>query len=116
MENKLWNLRVKETDISSYTTRFNELVLLCPGMVPTEQKKMEAYIRGLRSKQEQREKLITRKGSRRTSKEAVVVVVEITIVTTGANAQPIVTCYGCGEKGHIKANCPAKNNPGERPH
>ncbi|GJS10828.1 putative reverse transcriptase domain-containing protein [Tanacetum coccineum] len=34
------------------------------------------------------------------------------VVATGANAQPIVTCYGCGEKGHIKANCPAKNNPG----
>ncbi|GJT24989.1 putative reverse transcriptase domain-containing protein [Tanacetum coccineum] len=47
MENELWNLRVKETDISSYTTRFNELVLLCPGMVPTEQKKIKAYIRGL---------------------------------------------------------------------
>ncbi|GJZ78903.1 putative reverse transcriptase domain-containing protein [Tanacetum coccineum] len=91
MENELWNLRVKETDISSYTTRFNELVLLCLGMVPTEQKKIEAYIRGLsenikgevtsseptllnksvrmahinwkrRSKQEQREKLRTRKG------------------------------------------------------
>ncbi|GJT80561.1 putative reverse transcriptase domain-containing protein [Tanacetum coccineum] len=47
MEYELWNLRVKDTDISSYTTRFNELVLLCPGMVPTEQKKVEAYIRGL---------------------------------------------------------------------
>nr|GEV30999.1 hypothetical protein [Tanacetum cinerariifolium] len=33
------------------------------------------------------------------------------VVATGANAQPIVTCYGCGEKGHIKANCPARNNP-----
>ncbi|GJT95293.1 putative reverse transcriptase domain-containing protein [Tanacetum coccineum] len=47
MENELWNLRVKETDISSYTTCFNELVLLCPEMVPTEQKKIEAYICGL---------------------------------------------------------------------
>nr|GEY86657.1 retrotransposon protein, putative, Ty3-gypsy subclass [Tanacetum cinerariifolium] len=33
------------------------------------------------------------------------------VVATGANAQPIVTCYGCGEKGHIKTNCPARNNP-----
>nr|GEY18357.1 hypothetical protein [Tanacetum cinerariifolium] len=33
------------------------------------------------------------------------------VVATGANAQPIVTCYGCGEKGHIKANYPARNNP-----
>nr|GFB38654.1 reverse transcriptase domain-containing protein [Tanacetum cinerariifolium] len=34
------------------------------------------------------------------------------VVATGANAQPIVTCYECGEKGHIKTNCPARNNPG----
>nr|GEZ46393.1 hypothetical protein [Tanacetum cinerariifolium] len=33
MEGELWNLRVKEMDISSYTTRFNELVILCTGMV-----------------------------------------------------------------------------------
>nr|GEZ74442.1 putative reverse transcriptase domain-containing protein [Tanacetum cinerariifolium] len=33
------------------------------------------------------------------------------VVATGANAQPIVTCYGCGDKGHIKTNCPTKNNP-----
>nr|GFC79335.1 putative reverse transcriptase domain-containing protein [Tanacetum cinerariifolium] len=26
----------------------------------------------------------------------------------GENAQPIITCYGCGEKGHIKANCPRR--------
>nr|GFB19282.1 hypothetical protein [Tanacetum cinerariifolium] len=47
MESELWNLRVKEMDISSYTTHFNELVILCPGMVPTERKKVEAYICGL---------------------------------------------------------------------
>nr|GEY61148.1 putative reverse transcriptase domain-containing protein [Tanacetum cinerariifolium] len=34
------------------------------------------------------------------------------VVATGANAQPVVTCYECGEKGHIKTNCPARNNPG----
>nr|GFA00098.1 retrotransposon protein, putative, Ty3-gypsy subclass [Tanacetum cinerariifolium] len=34
------------------------------------------------------------------------------VVATSANAQSIVTCYGCGEKGHIKTNCPAWNNPG----
>nr|GFA08691.1 putative reverse transcriptase domain-containing protein [Tanacetum cinerariifolium] len=33
------------------------------------------------------------------------------VVVTGANAQPIVTCYECGEKGHIKTNCPVRNNP-----
>nr|GEY48060.1 reverse transcriptase domain-containing protein [Tanacetum cinerariifolium] len=34
------------------------------------------------------------------------------MVAAGANAQPIVTCYECGEKGNIKTNCPARNNPG----
>nr|GEW95000.1 hypothetical protein [Tanacetum cinerariifolium] len=38
---------VKEMDISSYATCFNELVILYPGMVPTERKKVEAYIHGL---------------------------------------------------------------------
>nr|GEU51604.1 hypothetical protein [Tanacetum cinerariifolium] len=38
---------VKEMDISSYTTRFNELMILYPGMVPTKRKKVEAFIRRL---------------------------------------------------------------------
>nr|GEX23510.1 hypothetical protein [Tanacetum cinerariifolium] len=34
------------------------------------------------------------------------------VVVTGANAQPVVKCYGCRQKGHIKTNCPTRNNPG----
>ncbi|GKF26743.1 putative reverse transcriptase domain-containing protein [Tanacetum coccineum] len=47
MEVELWNLRVKDSNISAYTQRFNELILLCPDSVPNEKKKVEAYIRGL---------------------------------------------------------------------
>ncbi|GKC20639.1 putative reverse transcriptase domain-containing protein [Tanacetum coccineum] len=47
MEHELWNLKVKDFDISAYTQRFHELVQLCPEMVPTERKKIKAYIRGL---------------------------------------------------------------------
>ncbi|GKA47279.1 putative reverse transcriptase domain-containing protein [Tanacetum coccineum] len=47
MEVELWNLRVKDSNISAYTQRFNELVLLCLEMVPSEKKKVEAYLRGL---------------------------------------------------------------------
>ncbi|GKA59197.1 putative reverse transcriptase domain-containing protein [Tanacetum coccineum] len=47
MEVKLWNLRVKDSNIAAYTQRFNELVLLCPEMVPSEKKKVEAYVCGL---------------------------------------------------------------------
>ncbi|GJU53139.1 putative reverse transcriptase domain-containing protein [Tanacetum coccineum] len=47
MESELWNLKVKEYDITAYTAHFNKSVMLCPEMVPTEKKKIMAYIRGL---------------------------------------------------------------------
>ncbi|GKD32506.1 putative reverse transcriptase domain-containing protein, partial [Tanacetum coccineum] len=47
IEHELWNLKVKDYNITAYTTRFNELILLCPKMVPTKKKKVEAYIQGL---------------------------------------------------------------------
>nr|GEX83628.1 reverse transcriptase domain-containing protein [Tanacetum cinerariifolium] len=47
MEDELRSLKLRDTNISSYTQRFYELVLLCPEAVPTEKKKFEAYIKGL---------------------------------------------------------------------
>ena len=44
---ELWSLTMKGSDIVTYTARFNDLVALCPGMVPTEGKKIEWYIWGL---------------------------------------------------------------------
>ncbi|GJW79653.1 hypothetical protein Tco_0143628 [Tanacetum coccineum] len=41
------NAKVKDSNISAYTQRFNELVLLCPKMVPSKKKKVETYLRGL---------------------------------------------------------------------
>ncbi|GJS26060.1 putative reverse transcriptase domain-containing protein [Tanacetum coccineum] len=34
MENELWNLKVKGTNLIAYNQRFQELILLCPEMVP----------------------------------------------------------------------------------
>nr|GEX59591.1 putative reverse transcriptase domain-containing protein [Tanacetum cinerariifolium] len=47
MEQESWNLKVKDYNISTYTHYFNELALLCPIMVETKHKKIEAYIYGL---------------------------------------------------------------------
>ncbi|GKA86800.1 putative reverse transcriptase domain-containing protein [Tanacetum coccineum] len=47
LEQELYNLKLKGTDIDGYTNRFHELALLCPRIVDTEQVKMEQYIRGL---------------------------------------------------------------------
>ncbi|GJW54760.1 putative reverse transcriptase domain-containing protein [Tanacetum coccineum] len=32
-------------------------------------------------------------------------------VATSANAQPILKCHDCGEKGHTRNRCPKRNNP-----
>nr|GEU73391.1 hypothetical protein [Tanacetum cinerariifolium] len=48
LENELWNLC--GMDVASYTRRFQELTLLCPRMVPKENKKIERFIWGLPDK------------------------------------------------------------------
>nr|GFC55787.1 reverse transcriptase domain-containing protein [Tanacetum cinerariifolium] len=45
MEDELRSLKLRDTNIAAYTQRFHELVLLCPEAVPTEKKKVEAYIK-----------------------------------------------------------------------
>ncbi|GKC65206.1 putative nucleotidyltransferase, ribonuclease H [Tanacetum coccineum] len=47
MENKLWNLKVKGTNLTAYNQRFQELILLCPEMVPNPDRLLERYIEGL---------------------------------------------------------------------
>ncbi|GJV67568.1 reverse transcriptase domain-containing protein [Tanacetum coccineum] len=47
MENELWNLKVKGTDLTAYNQRFQELILLCPKMVPNADRLLECYIEGL---------------------------------------------------------------------
>ncbi|GJR61786.1 reverse transcriptase domain-containing protein [Tanacetum coccineum] len=44
LEQELYNLKLKGTDIDGYTNRFHELALLCPRMVEPEQVKVEQYI------------------------------------------------------------------------
>ncbi|GJT28288.1 reverse transcriptase domain-containing protein [Tanacetum coccineum] len=41
METELWNLVVKGNDLTAYTRRFQELVLLCTRMVPNEEDKVK---------------------------------------------------------------------------
>ncbi|GKE78457.1 putative reverse transcriptase domain-containing protein, partial [Tanacetum coccineum] len=44
LEQELYNLKLKGTDIDGYTNRFHELALLYPRMVKPEQVKVEQYI------------------------------------------------------------------------
>ncbi|GJS47125.1 putative reverse transcriptase domain-containing protein [Tanacetum coccineum] len=47
METELWNLTVKGNDLTAYTQRFQELILLCTRMVPDEEDRVERFIREL---------------------------------------------------------------------
>ncbi|GJU65971.1 ribonuclease H-like domain-containing protein [Tanacetum coccineum] len=47
MEIELWNLTVKGNDLTAYTQRFQELILLCTRMVPNEEDRVERFIGGL---------------------------------------------------------------------
>ncbi|GJT83249.1 reverse transcriptase domain-containing protein [Tanacetum coccineum] len=47
METELWNLAVKGNDLTAYTRRFQELVLLCTRMVPSEEDKVDRFGGGL---------------------------------------------------------------------
>ncbi|GJX72802.1 putative reverse transcriptase domain-containing protein [Tanacetum coccineum] len=47
METELWNLTVKGNDLTTYTQRFQELILLCTRMVPDEEDRVERFIGGL---------------------------------------------------------------------
>ncbi|GKB05535.1 reverse transcriptase domain-containing protein [Tanacetum coccineum] len=47
MEEELCNLIVKGNDLKPYVRRFQELTVLCPNMVPNNDKLLEAFIGGL---------------------------------------------------------------------
>nr|GEX35811.1 hypothetical protein [Tanacetum cinerariifolium] len=47
IEDKFYNLSVKGNDLKTYVRRFQELVVLCPNMVPNNEKLMEVFIGGL---------------------------------------------------------------------
>ncbi|GJT16378.1 reverse transcriptase domain-containing protein [Tanacetum coccineum] len=44
LESELWNLCVKGKDVTRYTRRFQELLLLCPRMVPEDAIKMASNL------------------------------------------------------------------------
>ncbi|GJV41653.1 reverse transcriptase domain-containing protein [Tanacetum coccineum] len=47
MEDEFYNLSVKGNDLKTYVMRFQELAVLCPNMIPNNEKLMEAFMGGL---------------------------------------------------------------------
>nr|GFB29642.1 reverse transcriptase domain-containing protein [Tanacetum cinerariifolium] len=44
MEDEFYNLSVKGNDLKTYVRRFQELSVLCPNMVPNNEKLIEVFI------------------------------------------------------------------------
>ncbi|GKA10276.1 putative reverse transcriptase domain-containing protein [Tanacetum coccineum] len=47
METELWNLTMKNNDLTAYTQRFQELTMMCTKMAPEEEDRVEKFIGGL---------------------------------------------------------------------
>ncbi|GJR07769.1 putative reverse transcriptase domain-containing protein [Tanacetum coccineum] len=121
LEMEIWDLKVKGTDLTSYTQRFQELALLCGRMFPEESNKIEKYVGGLPDMMLNARRRV--KGSLRTPQETLKTnnnknktrgrtLAEPTLQDlkgTGSGQKP--TCYECGVQGHFKTECPKlKNN------
>nr|GEW76305.1 hypothetical protein [Tanacetum cinerariifolium] len=136
LEVKLWNLKVKGTDITSYTLRFQELALLCGRMFLEELDEIKRYVGGLTkmirgnvmsyelksmqkaiefANDQMDQKLLgiadRQADNKRKSRAA---------NTTNNNNynnqratmayQGVPTCFECGAQGHFKNNCPRFGN------
>ena len=47
MEDEFYSLTVNGSDLKTYVRRFQELAVLCPNMVPNNERLIEAFIEGL---------------------------------------------------------------------
>ncbi|GJR49446.1 putative reverse transcriptase domain-containing protein [Tanacetum coccineum] len=128
METELWNLTMKGNDLTAYTQRFQELILLCTRMVPDEEDKVERFIGGLPdniqgnviaaepiklqdairiSNNLMDQKL---KGYARSAENKRRAAFPPNTQRDVVGNQPGVICYECGRPGYFRKDCPKLSN------
>nr|GEY58775.1 hypothetical protein [Tanacetum cinerariifolium] len=127
MEDEFYNLSVKGNDLKTYVRRFQELAVLCPNMVPNNEKLMEVFIGRLPRSIEGN----VTASKPQTLEEAINIAQRCRVCNTvghltknyinkgpatGSNLQQVsVICHAYGEKGHYRSQCSKTNiNANER--
>ncbi|GJT26376.1 putative reverse transcriptase domain-containing protein [Tanacetum coccineum] len=115
LEAKLWNLKVKGTDVIGYNQRFLELALLCVRMFPEESDKIER-LRTKRKLKYTSENNQNQQNRTRAEMAGLILGMECgkfqqCYNSRGHGSGQKPTCFECGVQGHFKRECPKlKNN------
>ncbi|GKA69412.1 reverse transcriptase domain-containing protein [Tanacetum coccineum] len=119
MESELWNLTVKNNDLTAYTKRFQELTMMCTKMVPEEEDQVEKFIGGLPDNI-QGNGVICCDSPRDPTKKCNKVghmtrdCMNVIVATTTQRAlvvnQRIPTCFECRRQRHYMNECPKLKN------
>nr|GFA28264.1 hypothetical protein [Tanacetum cinerariifolium] len=113
LEIELWNLKVKENNVSAYTKRFQELTLICTKFVADETEKINKYVSGLPDNIYR-----SMKASKPKTLDETIDSGNANVVNAQRNngANPKGNgCFECGATGHFKKDCPKlKNKDGEK--
>ncbi|GJZ64183.1 putative reverse transcriptase domain-containing protein [Tanacetum coccineum] len=122
LEIELWNLKVKGTDIPSYTLRFQELALMCGPMFPEESEEVEKYVGGLpdmirgNGYQQQNKRQNTKRaytaepGEKREYTGSLPLCTKCNYHHKGPCAPRCNKCKKIGHLGHFKRDCPKLKN------
>nr|GEZ99064.1 hypothetical protein [Tanacetum cinerariifolium] len=132
METELWNLAVKGNDMTAYTRRFQELVLLCARMVPNEEDKVERSAENNRRLENNprdiqgQQPVFKRQnvGGQNVARAYTAMNNEkkgdcnVTVTPNTQRAlvgnQPSIILYECGRPEHFRKDCPKLRNQNRR--
>nr|GEY63945.1 putative reverse transcriptase domain-containing protein [Tanacetum cinerariifolium] len=111
MEDELRHLGLNDNDIAAYTNQFNELVLLCPDVVPSPKRKLVNISKGCRHTSRVGMKGMLNK-TRRNGKVEIKEIIKVTTITTKkitvTTAVTTKTIIKEMKSGHFASDCQGK--------
>ncbi|GKC06180.1 putative reverse transcriptase domain-containing protein, partial [Tanacetum coccineum] len=122
METEMWNLTVKNNDLTAYTQRFQELTVMCTKMVPEKEDRVEKFIgeTTVDNNHHSNDRILEVKmllepmwlvTMRRRSMKNYKITNSTTSTQRGQMVnQRDVTCFECGAPGHYQKDCPKIKN------